>query len=178
VGYDVAERQQPSGRQPLHHIGRLVEVAIPVRERIECGIQQRTPRESSTGRSRRRQPRMGHPSSMRRRWRRSTPRREGNAGPAVVHHLIRLEMHQAVVGPGSDRRFVLAAQVTSVRHRRRRPPVIYPLGLRFKPGLGNRRSRHLLKLCHQCPVRVWPVADSCDADIRPFGLWRRAGEGD
>jgi hypothetical protein len=48
----------------------------------------------------------------------------------------------------------------------------------FDPGLSDRGSRHLLKLRHQRPVRVGPVADPCDAGIRPIGLWRCAGEGD
>jgi hypothetical protein len=48
----------------------------------------------------------------------------------------------------------------------------------IEPGLSDRGSRHLLKLRHQRPVRVGPVADSCDAGIRPIGFWRRAGEGD
>ena len=48
----------------------------------------------------------------------------------------------------------------------------------FEPGSSDRGSRHLLKLRHQRPVGVGPVADSCDAGIRPVGLWRCAGEGD
>jgi hypothetical protein len=48
----------------------------------------------------------------------------------------------------------------------------------FEPGSSDRGSRHLLELSHQRPVRVGPVADSCDAGIRPIGPWRRAGEGD
>jgi hypothetical protein len=48
----------------------------------------------------------------------------------------------------------------------------------LEPGLSDRGSRHLLELRHQRPVRVGPVADSCDAGIRPIGPWRRAGEGD
>jgi hypothetical protein len=43
----------------------------------------------------------------------------------------------------------------------------------FDPGLSDRGSRHLLKLRHQRPVRVGPVADPCDAD--PLDL-QRIGE--
>ena len=36
----MAERRQVSGRQPLHHLGRLVEVSDSGEERIEGGILQ------------------------------------------------------------------------------------------------------------------------------------------
>ena len=48
----------------------------------------------------------------------------------------------------------------------------------FEPELSDRVSRHFLELRHQRPVRERAVADSCNAGVRPIGLWRRARKGD